>query len=188
MSTNFHNRRRNYYIKKEFQRNFILKFCALVVMGSCVSGAILYVMSRSTVTTTFENSRLTIKSTADYILPMVLSSSIIVLILVGIATIIITLLTSHKIAGALFAIEKHVDEVAKGDLTAEFRLRAGDQIRPLAVGLNVMVAQLRAGVKEIKKCVSELEASCESSMPSGVHPDIRNKLKDLKSKAEIFRT
>ena len=188
MSTNFSNRRRNYYIKKEFQRNFILKFCALVVAGSLISGTIIYVMSKATMTTTFENSRLMIKSTADYILPMVFFGSAVVLVLIGIATVIITLLTSHKIAGALFAIEKHVDEVAKGNLKAEFHLRSGDQIKPLAVGLGVMVSNLRAGVKEIKRSASELDTAVAASFPAGIPPEIKNKLEELKSKAGIFTT
>ncbi|MDO8525289.1 MAG: hypothetical protein Q7S07_02235, partial [Candidatus Omnitrophota bacterium] len=74
------NRRRQYYIKKEFQRNFILKFCLLVLTGSVISGVIVYLMSRATVTTSFEGLRLVIKSTADYILPAVLLSGMIVVV------------------------------------------------------------------------------------------------------------
>ena len=157
MTADFANRRKNFYIKKDFQRNFILKFCALVAVGAVISGAIIYAISSATVTTTFENSRLTIKGTADYILPTVFFSSIIVVLLVGIATIIMTLFTSHKIAGPLYAIEKRVDEVAALNLRTEFRLRPGDQIKPLAVGLGVMVCNLRKSVKDIEKALSDLE-------------------------------
>ena len=71
MKNQSQNRRRNYFIKKRFQTNFIIKFCALVAIGSIISGTIIYLMSRAALTTTFENSRLAIKSTADYILPAV---------------------------------------------------------------------------------------------------------------------
>lgn len=186
MSTDFHNRRRNFYIKKEFQRNFILKFCALVVGGAVISGAIIYAMSMATVTTTFENSRLTMKSTADYILPAVLFSSIIVVVLVGIATVFITLFTSHKIGGALYAIEKRVDEVAALNLKTEFRLRTGDQVRPMAVGLNVMVSNLRNGLKDIKESLSKLEDAVEKSGHTNVPTEIMERLKELKSRIGMF--
>jgi HAMP domain. len=188
MSTNFPERRKNFYIKKEFQRNFILKFCALIVAGSVISGLIMYAMSACTVTTAFENLRLTIKSTADYILPMVLFSSIVVLILIGIATIAVTLFTSHKIAGPLYAIEKRVDDVAALNLKTEFRLRTGDEIKPLAVGLDVMVSNLRKAVKEIDKSLSEFEAVMGKPGCANMQPEARNKLEELKKAIEKFTT
>lgn len=186
MNNTFPNRRRNYYIKKEFQRNFIMKFCALVFVGSLVSGLLIYAMSAATVTTTFENSRLTIKSTADYILPTVLLSTIVVMSVVGAATVIITLLTSHKIAGALYAIEKRVDEVSAGNLKTEFHLRSGDQLKSLAVSLNVMVGSLRKGVRDLKDAANELDTAIGSLEAGKIPSDIKNKLDQLKAKADTF--
>lgn len=188
MSSNYLKRRRNFYIKKEFQRNFILKFCALLVAGSVISGAIIYAMSAATVTTVFENSRLTIKGTADYILPTVIISSIVVVMLIGIATIIMTLLTSHKIAGPLYAIESRVDQVAALNLKTEFRLRAGDQIKPMAVGLDVMAHNLRKGVNEIKDALSELESSVNAAESGKLSPDIKTKLANVKESVNKFTT
>lgn len=150
-------RRRHYYINKRFQRDFILKFCALALVGSIISGYIIYMMSRATVTTTFENSRLTIKSTADYILPAVFLATAIVIVLVGIATVFITLFTSHKIAGPLYRIEKDIDEVTSGNLKVLFHLRSGDEIKPIVARLNAMVESLRHRVADIKAIVNELD-------------------------------
>jgi methyl-accepting chemotaxis protein len=188
MTTDFRNRRRNFYIKKEFQRNFILKFCALVVAGAALSGVIVYMLSMSTVTTTFENSRLTIKSTADYILPAILISGVVAVALIGIATIFVTLFTSHKISGALYAIEKRIDEVAALNLRTEFRLRTDDQIKPLAVGLGVMASNLRTGVKDIKDALSALDAAVDSRGRGNIPADIVKKIDELKAKAEKFNT
>ncbi|MFA6142164.1 MAG: HAMP domain-containing protein [Candidatus Omnitrophota bacterium] len=151
-------RRRHYYINKQFQRNFILKFCALALVGSIVSGCIIYMMSQATVTTTFENSRLTMKSTADYILPAVFLATAIVIILVGAATVFITLFTSHKIAGPLYRIEKDIDEVTSGNLKVLFHLRNGDEIKPIVARLNAMVESLRHRVADIKEAVNDLDA------------------------------
>jgi len=176
------NRRKNYYIKKRFQRNFILKFCTLVVIGSLISGAIIYGMSRATVTTTFENSRLTIKSTADYILPSVLLSGAIVIVVLGLAAIAITLFTSHRIAGPLYRIEKDVDKVASGNLNTKFDLRAGDEIKPLALGLDKMTQAIRARIAKIKSIVDELDGADQ------VGQDAKNKVKKLKDEIKKFET
>ena len=177
------NRRRNYYIKKDFQRNFILKFCFLVLLGSIVSGCIVYLMSKATVTTSFEGLRLVIKSTADYILPAVLLSGLAVIVITGIATIFITLFTSHKIAGPLYRIEKDINEITSGNLRQEFNLRQGDEIRPIAESLNEMAHFLRDEVGGMKKALADLESAGGS-----LSPEAREKIKTLKTKLDKFRT
>lgn len=161
-------RRKCYFIKKDFQRNFIIKFCLLVLLGSLISGAIIYLMSRATVTTTFLNSRLTIKSTADFILPAVLLSSLVVIICVGLSTIAVVLFTSHKIAGPLYHLEKDVEELGKGNLKARFTLRQGDEIKAMAENLAQAAANLRAKVNSIKNSFSGLKNSLMRLEKDGV--------------------
>jgi len=182
----FKNRRKNYYIKKEFQRNFILKFCALLIIGCLISGAIIYGMSRAAVTTTFENSRLAIRSTADYILPAVLLSSAIVIFVIGIATIFVTLFASHRIAGPLYRLEKDVDEITGGNLNIKFNLRAGDEIKPLASGLDKMAQELKGRVIGIKNGIAELESIMDSS--GKTPPEVKARLQKLKNKMDQFST
>ena len=86
MTEESRDRRKHYFIKKRFQIVFILKFCFLVLIGSFLSIGLIYAISRGTVTTSFENSRLVIKSTADFILPAVLMSSAIVVFCINAVT------------------------------------------------------------------------------------------------------
>jgi methyl-accepting chemotaxis protein len=159
-----------------------------VAIGSVISGAIIYAMSMSTVTTTFENSRLTMKGTGDYILPAVFFSSIVVVLLVGVATIMITLFTSHRIAGPLYAIEKRVGEIAALNLKTEFHLRTHDEIKPLAVGLNVMASNLRKGVRNLNNALLELEVSMGKPGYANVRPEVKDKLEQLRKEIEKFTT
>ncbi len=179
------NRRRQYYIKKEFQRNFILKFCLLVLTGSVISGVIIYLKSGATATTSFEGLRLVIKSTADYILPAILLSGIAVAVITVIATIFITLLTSHKIAGPLYRIEKDIDSLASGNLRQKFNLRQGDEIKPLAKALDSMTCFLSGEVTALKKNIAELELlSSSGDMPDAA----KEKIKALRARIEKFKT
>jgi len=187
MDTKFSNRRRNYYIKKEFQRNFILKFCALVIIGSLISGVIIYVMSSSTVTTTFINSRLTIKSTADFILPSVLLSGVVVIVVIGLSTILITLFTSHKIAGPLYRIEKDVQEITAGNLKMRFNLRQGDEIRPLAASLDTMAQAIRSRIADAKDAEGELE-SILNKTKGALPEDVKNAAGRIRTALSIFNT
>ena len=181
---NLENRRKNFYIKKRFQSTFILKFCALVVLGSLISSITIYLMSKATVTTTFENSRLVIKTTADFILPAVLVSSTVVILLIGLAAIAITLFTSHKIAGPLYRLEKDVNEITLGNLRMVFNLRQGDEIKPLAVSLNAMAQSLKGRLTRIKSLLKELDAAIGSS--PNISSDITVKIKKVMEEIEKF--
>jgi len=156
---NFKERRRIYLIKRKSQTQFIVRFCLLVIAGALISGAIIYLMSTSTVTTSFRNSRLKIISTADFILPALLLSSLISVVLVGIATIVVTLFTSHKIFGPLYRLEKDVSKVAEGNLKVRFGLRQKDEMKDLAASLNEMTQALRNKVSEVKDALSEIESA-----------------------------
>lgn len=186
MEKRFPERRRIYFIKKRFQGNFILKFCMLVIVGSIVSGIIIYTMASTTVTTTFEGSRLRIKSTADYILPAVLLSGAVVVVFIGLATVAVTLFTSHKIAGPLYRMEKDVEEVTSGNLTKKFNLRQTDEIKALAESLDKMTQSLRANIAEVKQGLSDLESALAAS--PGAPKELKEKLKNVKAALEKFQT
>ncbi|MFA5146600.1 MAG: methyl-accepting chemotaxis protein [Candidatus Omnitrophota bacterium] len=191
METSHRNRRRNYFIKKRFQTSFIIKFCSLVVLGAVISGAIIYAMSKATVTTTFDDSRLTIKSTADFILPAVLLASAVVIIVIGLATIVMTLFTSHRIAGPLYRMEKDVGHVALGNFNKRFSLRHGDEIKPLAESLDAMVSMLRVEINTIKDLVRELNsdaAAIEKDDGVKLPPRFKKRLADLMTVIEKFKT
>src|SRR3989338_2923688 len=109
-------KRRNYFINKTFQSEFILKFCGLVMLGSIVFGVILYLFSKHTLTTSFENSRLVIKSTADYIFPGLLFGGIITAIIIALAASVVVILMTHRIAGPMYRFERYINEIGFGRL------------------------------------------------------------------------
>jgi len=99
-------KRKNYFINKAFQTEFILKFCGLVIIGSLVFGIILYMLSKNALTTSFENSRLVIKSTADYIFPGLLFGGLLVAVFTAIAAGVVVMFMTHRIAGPMYRFEK----------------------------------------------------------------------------------
>ncbi|MDP6686286.1 MAG: hypothetical protein QGI05_04970, partial [Candidatus Omnitrophota bacterium] len=84
-------KRRTYFIDKKFQTKFILKFCALVAVGGFLTIGILYCLAVQSTTVSFVDSRVVVQTTADFILPILLQTVLIVMIVVSFATIFITL-------------------------------------------------------------------------------------------------
>jgi len=142
MADDVKNRRKTYFINKRFQSLFIIKFCALVVLGSMISGAIVYMMSKAALTTTFENCRLTVKSAADFILPAVLLSSGVVIVLIGISAVAVTLFTSHKIAGPLYKLKEGMDKLLNGEKVERLHFRKTDILDDFAEKFNAIAEKL----------------------------------------------
>lgn len=150
-------RRRDYFIKKGFQAKFILKFCLLIILACILMGGLAYFLSAKTTTTSFENLHLIVKSTSDFILPTLLLSSLIAIILISLATILVVLFISHRIAGPLYRLEKSLAEVGKGNLAVDVRLRKTDEIKALVGVVNNMIRNLRDPISSSQGKISELE-------------------------------
>ena len=185
------NRRRNYFINKKFQTQFILRFCGLVLLGAVISGVALfsYVFVKDTVTTAFVNSRLSIITTADYILPVILGASIIAIVLVSIATAIVVMYLSHRIAGPLFRIEKDLSQISEGDLTLKIILRTNDEIKRLAENINQTNEKIRMKISEAKINLKDLDNQVKELSVSMKDDNAKSKLDDiLKTKEKLSKT
>jgi len=137
------NRRRNYFIERSFQTRFILKFCSLVVVGGLLTVAMLYYIGLRSTTVAIVNSDVVVKSTADFLLPVLIQTLLLVMVLLGLATIIVTLFVSHKIAGPLYRLKKAMEELGEGDLGVQIKLRQKDQLVHIAEAFNTMAKKLK---------------------------------------------
>jgi len=178
-------KRKNYFINKAFQSEFILKFCGLVVLGSAVFGVILYIFSKHVLTTSFENSRLVIKSTADYLLPGLLFGGIIVAILTALAAGIVVMLMTHRIAGPMYRFEKYISDIGSGRLCSDLKIRKKDQFQSMVAALNKMTADLKLGLTEVNEVSAKLdklieELSDSSSREILLKEDIKRIVGELK--------
>ncbi len=159
-------KRKNYFIKKDFQARFILKFCLLLLTGVVISTGLLFLFSQGTLTSSFQHSRLVIENTALAILPSVVYTGLITLGLLTVATIFVTLFISHKIAGPMFRFEKDLKEIGQGDLTKKVVLRNKDQAAELADCINDMTTSLRKKVVHVQAEVERiLKSAREKNAP-----------------------
>ena len=148
--------RRQYFIQKDYQFKFILKFCLIVLAGSIISTAILFFFAQGTLTSSFEHSRLVIRNTATAIMPSVILTNVITLIVITFSTIVVVLFISHKIVGPMFRFEKDLKDIGQGDLTKKVRLRKKDQFTNLSDSLNIMTATLHEKVVSTQTEVRQL--------------------------------
>ncbi|MGA2775038.1 MAG: methyl-accepting chemotaxis protein [Candidatus Omnitrophota bacterium] len=153
-------KRRNYFIDKSFQTKFIVKFSIIVVVSSLVIGTLLFFLLKYFTIVTTENIHATaVRSTPNFILPVVMETISIVIALAGLSVIFLTVLTWHRIEGPLFRLNKELGKLKDGDLKVNFATRSNDQLKELSTSLTDMSAVLIAKHLELKKKIGELKDS-----------------------------
>src|SRR3990170_8342503 len=95
-------RRRNYFIKKAFQARFVMRFLAVVLTGSALSGYLLYSFTGREVQDAFYSGHIKLSRTGEIILPSLLKVNSGVLALVLLTVIVVVLVISNKVAGPLY--------------------------------------------------------------------------------------
>lgn len=148
---NKNERRRNYFIDKRFQTKFILKFCSLHILASLLTGVFIFLLNRETKTVAFDDLELVVKSTSDFILPILLQILVVVSLFIGAATIGVILLISHQIAGPLYRLTLELNRIKLGDLSVPIHLRTKDQMQKAANESEQMRIALRESVGSMKK-------------------------------------
>lgn len=163
MTTKVHTKpkRRQYYIDKKFQTNFMIKFCLVILVGGFLSVALTMWTSQGTLTSTFNGSELVIEDTSYAIMPSVIVTNIVTTAIISCVAVFVMLFVSHKIAGPIFRFESDLKIVASGDLKNKIRLRNGDQFSGLVGNLNEMVESLNGKVTEIHNDLDRIAKKAE---------------------------
>lgn len=174
-------KRRKYYIKKNYQTRFIIKFCVLVVLGGFISTALIFFGTQGTLTSHFVNSQLCIHNTAQTILPCVIWSNVVTTVIILMLVTWLTLQASHKIAGTLFRFEKDLERLAGGDLNFRFQVRRGDQLSDLGNSLNLVLDNLNNSLSLLR---DNAEQASQIAEQEDVSPALLDAIKQVQRDIE----
>lgn len=180
-TANFKQKRRRYLIDKKFQGAFIMRFSFLVLIGGVITIAIMYSLALQTTTVGFFNSRVQVHTTADYILPLLTQTVLMVSIVVGITAAIMTILVSHKISGPMYRLNKVMESMSTGDFSSEFHIRKSDQLQECASIFNTMIHNTKYKLSHLKSQVTSLNEKLAHLSDDELPENKRHILKELKS-------
>ena len=74
-------------------------------------------------------------------------TSVVMLVILGIATLVIT----HRVAGPLYRVKKHLLDVAEGKTTVDIKFRDKDYFQDLVVSINLVIERIRTLEKKAGK-------------------------------------
>ena len=185
-------KRKNYFIDKQFQTKFILKFCLINMAASLMIGTLIYALNRQTNTVAFENLKVVVKSTADFIGPVMSWVIVMVTAAAAISTMIIVLFTSHRIAGPLFRLTREFEKIKKKDLSHPIRIRATDQLQRLASESEAMRVEYQESLGKIQKSWQALRIlllqQSQEIKDAQQKRQLEQEMNALTSELELFRT
>ncbi len=144
-------KRRNYFIKKNFQGKLILGYFLFMVAGCFIFAIILALLSADSMTMVYQNNDLRIGQTPFMLIKQLLTAHWISIVLGSAFVVVIAMFITHRLAGPLFRIERAVDNMLSGQLDDVIYLREKDEGKELAAKLNQFNLELSGNIAEIKK-------------------------------------
>lgn len=189
-------KRRNYFIKQDFQGRFILRFFLTILLSAVVFTIILSIFSAHTITITYRDSFLRIEKTPKALFYEIIRAHGIYIFFIGAGISILSLFLSHRIAGPLYRFEKSIEEVIKGNLSFRIRLRKKDEAKELAEAMNRMIETLSSRLSQIRVISNEIEVSLlevkkANEQQTGTKESLNkalNALEELKKSLSYFKT
>lgn len=167
-------KRRNYFIKKNFQGKLILGYFLFMVVGCLIFAGILTLLSANSMTMVYQNNELQIGQTPFMLIKQIIAAHWIAIVAGSVLVVVGAMLITHRLAGPMFRLERAVDNMNSAQLDDVIYLREKDEGKELAAKLNQFNASLSHDMTEIKKFsknIEDLELQYASMDPKHVSPE-----------------
>ena len=143
-------KRRNIFIKKDFQGKLILGYFLFVTGGCLFFIVLLAFFSADTLTVSYTNNDLQLGQTPIMLMKSVLAAHWVFIVVGTMFLVVAAMLITHRIAGPLFRIEKALDNMVAGNLNDIISLREKDEGKDLAKKINLFNLELSGAIRDVK--------------------------------------
>ncbi len=174
MKRDYQRKKKNFFIKKDFQGKMILAVFMAVFLG-CLCFILLFgFFSSDTMTISYSNNTLQMGQTPIILLKKAVAANWVFLIIGGTLLVILAMVGTHRIAGPLYRFEKALDNMSQGKLNDIIHLRTRDEGKDLAQKINVFNQVLSEKIAEIGKhslAVSDLMNQLQAGDAGKLSPE-----------------
>ena len=153
--------RKIYFIKRNFQSRFILRFVAIATVWAATAVLLFRYLAGEKLDSIRYASYVDVKTTGELLLPITVGTlAASLLIFAGILAYTIHSLWK-RLSPPLHSIKKDMARIARGDLTCEVCLSTGEEFQDLAADLDGMRKELRQKIIKIRKQQQVLSAAAD---------------------------
>lgn len=142
-------KRKNYFIKKNFQGKLILSYFLFVIGGCLFFIVLLGLFSADSLTINYKNYDIQMGQTPLMLFKEVIAAHWVFLIVGGTLLVIASMFLTHRIAGPFFRFEKTLDTMSLGNLDDVIYLRKKDEGKDLAEKINTFNEFLSSKIRSI---------------------------------------
>ncbi|MEW6214380.1 MAG: hypothetical protein AB1478_04120 [Nitrospirota bacterium] len=148
-------RRRNFFIKKRFQANFILRFIFVLFIASLVYGSTLYRILDKRFEEGLYSPHLRLESTVEILGPTLIYVNLSVFLVLILISVVVILFISRRILDPLNRLKIDAARVEKGNLLIEESPKSGH------LGVKSGEAFIKA-IKDIREKIIRLKDSADA--------------------------
>lgn len=150
-------KRRNYFIKKNFQGKLILGYFLFMVAGCLVFAGILALLSADSMTVVYQDNDLQIGQTPFMLMKELLTAHWVSIVVGSLFVVVVAMGITHRLAGPMFRLERAVDNMIGGQLDDVIYLREKDEGKELAAKLNQFNQELSENIGLVRKRSQNIE-------------------------------
>ncbi len=175
-----------YTVKTEYIASFIIRFCALTLIGFGIFGAVMFFSLNRPIGHSYAESFSNLSKLQAYLPRILTITALIQTLTLCLTAMMLTLFWSQKIAGPLFRVKKYLKDISEGKEIKEFMtFRANDQLPGIAQAFSEMIitrkyanARALCLLFEAQKILAECETLLKQAKNNS--PGLNTKLKELK--------
>ncbi|MEW5746969.1 MAG: hypothetical protein AB1805_16185 [Nitrospirota bacterium] len=163
-------KRRHYFINKELQGKYTFYFFLMVTLGSIAFTVIFSLLASDSLTIVYENYDIRLGKTPAMLITEILKAHWIFILASGIIVSVLSIFLTHRFAGPIYRFERSVDEMIRGDVSFDIRLRKHDSGKELAALMNLFTLTLSSKINEMRRLVESADRHIEETLaklPSG---------------------
>jgi methyl-accepting chemotaxis protein len=144
-------KRKNYFIKKNFQGKLILGYFLFMLAGCLIFVVALSWLASDSMTVVYNDNELQIGQTPFMLMKQVIAANWFAIVVGGVLVVTVATRITHRMAGPLFNLERSLDKMIAGKLNTVIYLRKNDEGQEIAEKINKYNAELGSEIKKIRK-------------------------------------
>jgi len=164
--------RKHYLVLPSYQIRLVGFLIMIIFLGSMIHGFFLYKITSKSIEDGFFSAHNRLRSTWEILKPAIVVTNGLSFLLISLAMLVVTVLSSHRLIGPLVKIAGRIRELASGRLDLPpLRLRQGDEGQLLGEAVNDLQKefQRRLGpLVRIKAAIDSGKTLSDSDLRAGL--------------------
>ncbi len=165
--------RKNYFIKKDFQTRFIVRFVVTTTVWAAAAVSLFALLGSRRLEEVLYSPHINIRTTTELLMPSALQAHAISLALFAAILGYAIYALWKRLSVPLYCLKKDLARVSAGDLGSGITLREGEEFRDLASdldgmrnGLRQKFARVKGAHETLSAAASDLERAVLKGRPS----------------------